>query len=326
MPEETENWIADFSNELGFPLDMTLLRSAGESFEKHPRKEYLLEHHLEFSFYTSSFSSPKTLRYAIDVTKLDRNDVEKLIRLAISLLGKIPGKAKFSPSYQRLNAIVDETGKHLPDGVGAEHDLDGSVSSFKTYWRFKSPLDQFRALLLGDNEKYFKKLLSTVQTFWPGWESARGIGIDYLPSGGNRFKAYLPQKNYARPLSLESFCAFLLSLGWKVHLDTFPKLSYFLLDRQTEVVPTAYLLGLAIGDTPSIKLEIVTKAYFNGTEETLSAILGLAESLGLDSSHIYNCVAALQKHNPLARLPTIETMCLDFYPDSSNRITLYCRL
>lgn len=322
-----ESWLATFSNERGIQLnDMALLSFAVKSFENRLQGAGLFDQHLEFSHFTPTSSPGKTLRYVINITKLDGGEVEKIIRTGVGLLADIPEKVKRNPAYQRLKTIYDETGSHMLYGIGAEHTPDGSIYCLKTYWRFSSPIEELRILLSRNEKKRFDKLISVIQAFWPGWKSARLVGIDYLASGENRFKAYLPQKDFTEPLSIVTFCEFLLNLGWKVDINTFSKLSYFLLNRQTEIEPTAYSLGVAIGKKPSIKLEIAAKAYFRDTEETLNAVSALTESLGLDPSPLHAGVDILEKDNPFSRMPVIEVICLDFYPEGNNRVILYCRL
>jgi len=322
-----ESWLATFSNERGIQIDeMALLSLALKSFENRPQGPGLFEQYLEFSLFTPASSPGKTLRYVINITKLDGREVEEIIRTGLSLLEDIPETVQSKPAYQRLKTIYDENGSHMLYGVGAEHAPDGSIYCLKTYWRFGSPIEELRLLLSRNEKKRFDKLISVIQAFWPGWKSASLVGIDYLASGENRFKAYLPQKDFIEPLSLVIFCEFLLTLGWNVDINTFSKLSYFLLNRQMEIEPTAYSLGVAIGRNPSIKLEIATKAYFSDTKETLKAVSALTESLSLDPSPLHAGVDILEKDNPFSRMPVIDVICLDFYPEGDNRVTLYCRL
>jgi hypothetical protein len=325
--KDAGNWIAALSSEIGVrPADITLLRLAGEAFAGLPHLAGSLDRLLEFSFSTSGRSSSQKLRYVIDVTALSAENSGDLITTGISLLGDIPEDARRTPTYRRLDDVYDEAGKPLLYGIGAEHAPHGAISSFKTYWRFQSPLEELRLLVTGHNEDSLEELVGAAQAFWPGWKSARLVGIDYLASGGNRFKAYLPQKSFVEPLSLVAFCEFLLRLGWQVNLEVFARLSYFVLGCQMEVQPTAYSLGFAIGERPSIKLEIAVKAYFDNARRALDAVLRLAESLGLDPSPVQTGVAALEKHSPLARPPITEVLCLDFYPQGSNRVIVYCGL
>lgn len=80
------------------------------------------------------------------------------------------------------------------------------------------------------------------------------------------------------------------------------------------------------GKEPYIKLEIATKAYFKNTNETLNAVTNLAESLFLDSYSIYNGFFTLKKHKPFPTQLLINVISIYFFPDGSNRITIYCGL
>lgn len=93
-----------------------------------------------------------------------------------------------------------------------------------------------------------------------------------------------------------------------------------------EIEPTAYSLGVTMGKKPSIKLEIAAKAYFSDTKGTLNAVSALTGSLGLDASPLHAGIDILEKESPFSREPVIDVICLDFYPEGDNRVTLYCRL
>lgn len=329
MPQATQyaGWIKGFASEIGVHLrSPTLLESAETGLKTCQPSGYLFFHLLEFSFCASNRSSPKTLRYVIDVTKLERTKVEKMIRTGVSLLGYIPKEIRYNPAYRRLGDISNGASGHLLFGIGAEHTTDNATPIFKTYWRFPLALEELSLMLSADEKATFEQLLNAVQTFWPGWQNARLVSIDYLPEGKNRFKVYLPQKDFAEPLSIADLCAFLLHLGWQVDLNIFPKFSFFLLDSQAEAAPTAYSVGFAIGKKPSIKVEIAAQAYFDDTKQALYAGCGLAQSLGLDASPIQTGIATLAKHSPFTTAPGVEVICLDFYPDGRIRVTLYCRM
>lgn len=323
-----ESWLPPFSGMIGVrPVDMALVKSAEEIFQTRPQPADEFSQSLEFSFCASpDFSSSNRLRYVIDVSALDVKDVSRLVDTGVAMLRDIPQNATHNRAFRRLETFSDKAGNRLLYGIGAEHVSDGSVSGFKTYWRSHSPLEALQDLLDGTRKKTFESLIGTAQAFWPRWEDARLIGIDYLASAENRVKAYLPQKGFDEPLSLVAFCEFLLRLGWRVDLDTFPKLAYLLLGRRTQVDPTAYSLGFAIGTKPSIKLEIAVKAYFNDNLKALNAVSRLAQSLTLDPSPIRIGVAALEKRNPLARPPVAEVICVDFSPNGGHRVILYCGL
>jgi hypothetical protein len=329
MPHATRytGWIKGFANEIGVRLGSpTLLESAETGLKNCQPTGYLFFHLLEFSFCTSNRPSPKKLRYVIDVTKLDRTKVEKMIHAGISLLGYIPKEIRCNPAYRRLGDISNGASGHLLYGIGAEHTSDNATPILKTYWRLPMAIEELGFMLSGDEKATFEQLFNAVQTFWPGWQNARLVSIDYLSAGKNRFKVYLPQKDFTEPLSIADLCAFLLHLGWQVDLDIFLKLSFFLLDSQAEAAPTAYSVGFAIGRRPSIKVEIAAQAYFDDAKQALYAGCGLAQSLGLDTSPIQTGVAALAKNSPFTAPPGVEVICLDFYPNGGNRVTLYCRM
>lgn len=323
----TEKWIWAFSNEIGVQLTkMDLLESANEIIENRSDISCSLVQLIEFSFYATDYPSPKALRYVIDVHSIENRDVEKMIRVGTNLLGSTFEGAKQNQPYRKLDLILNKTGECLPNWIGIEHTSNGSLSSLKTYWRFPSPFEELRLLVSGDEKEMLERVLGAAQAFWPGWKDAKLIGIDYKVTGENRFKVYLPQRNFAEPLCIVTFYAFLLQLGWKVDLDTLLKFSCILLGCRPEVIPTAYSVALKIGSQPSVGIEIATKAYFSDSKQALSAVNALAESLGLDPSPIGTSVTALEMHNPLARPPVVEVISLDFYMDGGKRITSYCRL
>lgn len=321
-----KSWLVDFSKEFNVHLtDTTLFRLSAESFEKLLYSFNSLYQFLEFSFSASECFSHYKLRYTIDISRINSEDIIEIIRAGVNRLENIPEKTRLNPVFFRPNSIFDKVGRNLLYAIGAEHETNGSISVFKTYWRFKSPLEELKVLLHGKKSEMFKKTRNEIQDFWPNWIIARLTGIDYLPQGEYKFKLYLPQTSCVEPLSLVTFCEFLLCLGWKIDLDSFTKLSYFILKHRMVVEPSAYIVGFSIGNISSIKLEIAARAYFMNSRETLKAVSALAKSLGLDPTPVHLGFSALEKHNPFFRQPVIEVICLDFYSDGRNRITIYCR-
>lgn len=225
-----------------------------------------------------------------------------------------------------LNNIINETERFLLAAIGAEHSPNGSMLAFKTYWRFNSSLNELNVLLNRNNKESFLKVINKAQSFWSDWKKPKLIGIDYLLMGKKNFKVYLPQKGFSKPLSIVDLCLFLLKCGWKVNLDIFSKLSYFILGNQSKVEPSAYSICISEGKEPYIKLEIATKAYFKNTNETLNAVTNLAESIFLDSYSIYSGFFNLKKHKPFPMQLLINVISIYFFPDGSNRITIYCGL
>jgi len=325
-PPGPVSWVAAFANELGVQtLDTTLLSSSAKVLDTRARIGYPFSQLLEFSFCTSGGPSAQALRYVIDVTSLGDDDARAIAGTGIGLLEDSMDPVQHSSSLRRLDTLFDGDTNGALFAVGAEHVADGSLCTLKTYWRLASPVDELGSLLPKAEERRLSELIVRVQSFWPRWERARLIGIDDAASGDNALKVYLPQKDLVEPLSLVTLCTFLLSLGWQVDVEAFPKLSYFILGRRVEVEPTAYSLGLAMAARPSVKLEIAAQAYFSDSQETLQSACCLAESLGLDSSFPRAGVEALEQFAPLSRPPVTEVICLAFYPDGNKRITLYCR-
>lgn len=323
-------WVAALARGWGLAEpDPTLLQAAADSFERAGGGAAALARNLTLSFCAAAQLGPDTLRWVIQAGELPACEAGSLIGTGRDLLLRRPtasaaAELERSPAFHRFSSVVDGTGGHLVYGIGAEHVADGTLASFKTYWRFPSPFDELRRLLPPGLRAQFEQLLSGVQASWPEMRNAALTGIDLLASGRIRFKAYLPQKDLIQPLSLVELCAFLLTLGWRVDLQAFPIVSQILLGGRPQVEPTAYLLGLAIDSRPAVKLEIAAEAYFAGTAQALEAACKLARALGCDPQPLHAQVTALLRRSPHARKQAIDTICLDFYPDGANRIIVYC--
>ncbi|MBN1314967.1 MAG: hypothetical protein JXA42_05850 [Anaerolineales bacterium] len=326
MPEVVANWIAAFANEVGvWPIDTTLLGTASETYEGRLGPGYSFGR-LEFSFVTSDNSALiNPLRYVVDVTGLCGEDAKKLVRAGIGALGDIPKYNVHSQVYRILDSIDDKGGDSNLYGVGVEHAPDGSICSIKTYWRFKTPFEELFLLSKNEQETFcvFRDILHSL---WPRWTGAKLVAIDYLVSGENRFKVYLPQKELVEPLSLVTLALFLLRLGWQVNFDAFPRYAQIILGREITVKPTAFSLGFAIGQRPYVKLEIAAEAYFDDSNQALCSVCSLADSLNLDSSPLQRGFTALKKHSPFPKPPVIEVISLGFHPKGHHHIALYCRL
>jgi hypothetical protein len=153
------------------------------------------------------------------------------------------------------------------------------------------------------------------------------LGVDLTGAGTPRAKAYFPGKDDMGPLPLATFAAFLTYAGIPpAVLDDLGKVGYFLLKGSLEVVPTGFIVGIAIGQSPSVKLEVATKAYFQTAEQVVDAACSLALLMDMDPLFLRTGVQALCDASPLERPLNAHVACVDFCQDGRSRLALYCRL
>ncbi len=318
-------WLTDFGSELGCQhLETSLLQVAEEGFARMQKEPNTIEDYIEFSFAARG----NTLRYAFDARPLAADTVETIMATGFAAMGLMAnaGNNGLSRFDKVLMILRDDFSKSIPDALGVEHDANGFISRLKTYWELPLPPERLQCFATANNESTFNFMARAVKSNWPGWKYARGIGIDFRREGGTRFKVYLPQSGYQRPLTLEQFASFLLSLHWDVKIDTFPIMAHFILQGETEIAPSAYSFAICMDDLPSIKLGIVTQPYCCDTSRALHAILGIGEILNINNALQVSTIEGFIKHSPCGRNPRIETISIDFYPNSNCDMTVYCRL
>lgn len=322
-----EVWIDKLSRELGIQdMDLTIIREVNESFNNRANTFFSLNEKLEFSFCSSYQIPENTLRYSIKTNGLSLIDVKKIIKTGITLIGCKIVNSVTHLLLKSLEASFLKKENHDLFGVGVEHAQTGYVTSFKTYWKSKLPPTELGLALTCPQKDMFENLLAMIPDYWPRWRNPSLIGIDMLCTREYKIKIYFPEKTFRESLSLITFGAFLRNLGWNTDPDSLAKIGYFLLNGNNEIFPSAYSIGFTLSNNPAVKLYIPTKAYYNHSEEALNALLHLTQSLNLKSIPIIKCYKSLRKFNPFNRIPNIEVIGIDFYPNDKYRVNMYCTL
>jgi hypothetical protein len=268
---------------------------------------------LELSFTASHGKSGKSFRYVLDLSDQGKSYIESLHRRITDTYawGTLPGPGR--------NLTIQEQKVY---GLGGEHQFDGSLIRYKWYYRLDISLDTMPVYFSG--YPHMSHRLIQLKEHWPHWENAYLFGIDYMKTGKRRLKLYFPEKNHPRPLLLSDFYTFLLRLGYIVFPDEMTAVSSFLLNNSLELPPTAYSVGLAGNNPPSVKLEIIPEAFPHHVP-LQEGIQKLAQLWHLDASVFQSSYTQMNRVNPLEREVQVEVVCIDFYPDGQRRITQYLR-
>lgn len=333
MQSRDSTWIHELAESIGVSLDnssiiKTVWELAQRNWENNPPA---WKSPFEFSFIAGN-ASKASFRYIINTSQWKTEDVKEILSMgfkcvdfsSLQKLQKLKRFLKFT--YGKYETKTDRDKGCRLGAIGVEHLSDGSISSLKTYWDYSGLLEDLQYLLQPSERKEYIRLLGIIRGLWPKWNKLWVLGIDFTASDSLRVKAYFPPKEAPEPLSLLTFLSFLINIGIETDVDNLSKLAYFCLNKEFEVVPTAYILGLNIGKSPSVKLEIAAQAYFKKIEEALKATSVLATSMNIDPTPFYIGISALQKHSPLKRPPTLEVISLEFMPAMRNKMAIYCRL